>query len=213
MIVAFANQKGGCSKSTTAVHFAYWLREFKKKTVQFIDTDEQQSSSTWLQAMQLDIPVFIFKDTNAILEKIPEMESEADFLIIDSPASAQEITRAVLFISDLVIIPVQPSGIDLHSTGETIRLVCQAQQVRKGENKPKAATFLTRAVNRTRLKHEAIDFLSEVPDIKILETVVHQRIAVADTFGQDSVIWDFPKANAAQTEFEHLFKEIWKLVK
>src|SRR4028119_575207 len=175
MIISFINQKGGCAKSTTAVHFAYWLATKKKKKIGFVDTDEQQSSLVWLKAMGDDkILAFHLTDTNAIIEQIPDLADHSQFVIVDGPASAQETTRAILFISDLAIIPVQPAAIDLHSTAETIRLITQAQKIRGGL--PSAAAFLSRAINRTRLKHEAIAFLDQVPELQLLKSVIHQRV-------------------------------------
>ncbi|MGL5058771.1 MAG: ParA family protein, partial [Microcoleus sp.] len=48
-VIAIANQKGGCGKSTTAVHLAHWLQTHGSTIL--IDADAQQSSSHWLGAM------------------------------------------------------------------------------------------------------------------------------------------------------------------
>jgi chromosome partitioning protein len=210
MIIAFINQKGGCGKSTTAVHFAYWLTTAKrKKKVVLVDCDEQQSSLAWMQSLDVKIPSYSFADTNKIIEEIPELDNCNDYVVVDGPASAQEITRAILLISDLAILPVQPSGLDLHSTAETIRLISQAQKVR-GEQLI-AAAFISKAQKKTRLKDEAIAFLEQAPNLTLLKTVIHQRVVVADSFGQDATIWDLPKSSDSQDEYKSLFSEIWKL--
>jgi chromosome partitioning protein len=41
-------------------------------------------------------------------------------------------------------VPCQPTGVDLHSASETVRLIAQAQSIRSGV--PKAVVFLSRAV-------------------------------------------------------------------
>ncbi|MBD2065952.1 AAA family ATPase [Leptolyngbya sp. FACHB-671] len=209
-VIAFVNQKGGCAKSTTSVHFAYWLTR-KKNKVLLIDADAQRSSSIWLESMETQIPFEVVQSPDDLLERIPELAQTCQHLIVDGPAGLSESTRAILFRADLAIVPCQPTGVDLRSASDAMRLIKQAQSVRSGP--PKAAVFISRAVKGTKLLEEAIALLtkSEVP---ILKSVVYQRQIVADTFGQGATVWELsgkPAADASK-EFERLFKEIMGLL-
>ena len=207
-IIALINQKGGCGKSTTAVHFTYWLATKKKKKVLLVDADAQQSSSLWLSGMELQIPYKVVQTPDDLLEQIPELAGSCDQLIVDGPASLAEATRAILFRADVAIVPVQPTGVDLRSASDAVRLVKQAQSVRGGP--PAAAVFLSRAVKGTKLKDEAIALLSKTPGVTMLKTVIHQKQAIADTSGQSATVWDLPSRPATESarEYERLFKEI-----
>ncbi len=207
-IIALINQKGGCGKSTTAVHFAYWLARKKKKKVLLVDADAQQSSSEWLSGMESAVPYKVVQTPDDLLEQIPELAQQYDLLVVDGPASLAEATRAILFRADLAIVPVQPTGVDLRSASDAVRLIKQAQSVRHGP--PTAAMFLSRAVKGTKLKDEAIALLSKTPEVILLKTVVHQKQAIADTSGQSATVWDFPSTRAKESvqEYERLFKEI-----
>jgi chromosome partitioning protein len=207
-IIALINQKGGCGKSTTAVHFTYWLATKKKKKVLLVDADAQQSSSLWLSGMELQIPYKVVQTPDDLLEQIPELAGSCDQLIVDGPASLAEATRAILFRADVAIVPVQPTGVDLRSASDAVRLVKQAQSVRGGP--PAAAVFLSRAVKGTKLKDEAIALLSKTPGVTLLKTVIHQKQAIADTSGQSATVWDLPSRPATESarEYERLFKEI-----
>ncbi len=207
-IIALINQKGGCGKSTTAVHFAYWLATKKKKKVLLVDADAQQSSSEWISGMESEIPNKVVQTPDDLLEQIPELTGQYSLVIVDGPASLAEATRAILFRADLAIIPVQPTGVDLRSASDAVRLVKQAQSVRGGP--PEAAVFLSRAVKGTKLKDEAIALLSKTPEVTLLKTVIHQKQAIADTSGQSATVWDLPGARAKESmqEYERLFKEI-----
>ena len=207
-IIALINQKGGCGKSTTAVHFAYWLATKKKKKVLLVDADAQQSSSEWLSGMSLEIPNKVVQTPDDLLDQIPELAGHYDLLIVDGPASLAEATRAILFRADLAIVPVQPTGVDLRSASDAVRLIKQAQSVRGGP--PAAAVFLSRAVKGTKLKEEAIALLSKTPEVTMLKTVVHQKQAIADTSGQSATVWDLSSRHAKEStqEYERLFKEV-----
>lgn len=207
-IIALINQKGGCGKSTTAVHFTYWLATQKKKKVQLVDADAQQSSSEWLEGMELQIPYKVVQTPDDLLELLPELALESELLVVDGPASLAEATRAILFRADLAIIPVQPTGVDLRSASEAVRLIKQAQSVRGGS--PTAAVFLSRAVKGTKLKDEALALLNKTKEVTILKTVIHQKQAIADTSGQSATVWDLPSRPAKESarEYERLFKEI-----
>lgn len=207
-IIALVNQKGGCAKSTTSVHFVHWLHQ-KKKRVLLVDADAQRTSSIWMETLELDLPVHILDSADDVLEKLPEFEAQSDYVVVDGPAGLSEITRAILLRSHLALVPCQPTGVDLRSAADAIRLIRQAQSVRGGM--PTAALFLSRATKGTRLKDEAIAILSQT-GVPLLKTVIHQRQAIADTFGQSAVIWGMGKtAEESGQEFDRLFKEVMKL--
>lgn len=211
-VIGFLNQKGGCGKSTTAVHFAYWLAVKKKKKVLLVDADSQRSSSEWLEGMELAIPYQVVQTPDDLLELLPELALQWDQLVVDGPASLAEATRAILFRADLAIIPVQPTGIDLRSASEAVRLIKQAQSVRGGT--PAAAMFLSRAVKGTKLKDEAYALLSKTPELTLLKSVIHQKQVIADTSGQSATVWDLSSRPAKESalEYERLFKEILALL-
>ncbi len=212
-VISLVNQKGGVSKSTTSVHLSYWLITKKQQKTLLIDVDTQGSSSKWVQGMEeVEIPCKVIQSPDDLLEQIPELACRYDYLIVDGPASLSESTRAILFRSDLAVIPVQPSGVDLRSASDTVRLVKQAQSVRGGL--PIAALFISRAVKGTKLKDEAIALLSKNQSATLLKTVIHQKQAIADTSGQSETVWNLPgfAASESATEYEKLFKEILKLL-
>ncbi len=212
-VISKVNQKGGVSKSTTSVNLCYWLIKKKKKKTLLIDADTQGSSSGWVKKMEdIEIPCKVIQSPDDLLEQIPELAVDYDFVVIDSPANLSETNRAILFCSDLAVIPVQPTKLDLDSTKDVIRLIKQAQFVRGGL--PTAVSFVSRAVKGTRLKKEAIAYLSKNPSVTLLKTVIHQKQVVADSPGQSATVWDLSGKEARESadEYENLFKEILELL-
>lgn len=208
VIIAFINQKGGCSKTCSAVHFAYWLMQ-QGNSVLLVDADAQRSSSSWLESLDNIVSHKVVQSPDDLLEQIPELAALCDYLVVDGPAGLAETTRAILFRADLAIIPCKPTGLDLHSAFDAVRLIRQAKSVRGGS--PKAALFLSQAVKGTKLKNEAIALLAKTKEVApLLKTVIHQKQAIADAFGQSATVWDMPGRPAAESrrEYERLFKEI-----
>jgi chromosome partitioning protein len=207
-IVVFVNQKGGCGKSSSAVHYAYWLTQ-QGKRVLLVDADAQRSSSRWLESMDDKIPHKVLQTPDDILDQIPELAEQHDYLIVDGPGGLAEPTRAILFRADLAVVPCKPTGLDLQSAFDAVKLVRQAQSVRKGS--PKAAMFLSMAVKGTKLKDEATAVLSKTQEVApLLKSVIHQKQAIADAPGQSATVWDLSGRPAAESrrEYERLFKEI-----
>ena len=209
-VIAFVNQKGGCAKSTTCVHFAFWLTR-KKHKILVVDADAQRASSIWLESLDTQIPSRVIQSSDELLEEIPGLATQCDYLLIDGPAGLSEASRAILFRTDLALVPCQPTGVDLRSASDAVRLIRQAQSVRNGP--PAAAVFLSRAVKGTKLLDEAMTLLGKT-EVPVLKTVVHQKQAIADTFGQGAVVWELGGRPAAESarEFDGLFKEVMELL-
>ena len=207
-IIAFTNQKGGCAKSTTAVHLAYWLVQ-QDKQVLVVDADAQRSSSKWCTKMEPPIPCRVIQSPDDLLEQLGDLAAGVDFVVVDGPAGLSESTRAILMRADFAVVPVQPSGIDVQSAADAVRLIKQAQSVRKGP--PQAVMFLSRAVKGTKLKTEAMQLLGKLtPTIKVLKSVIHQKQVIADSSGQAATVWELggQPAKDSGKEYDRLFKEI-----
>ena len=208
-VIGVCNQKGGSGKSSTAVHLARWLQS-QSDSVFVIDSDGQRTSSLWLSSLSKPVPVEVIPDPNELLERLPILATEHQWLIVDAPGTLAEATRAIVLWSDLVLIPCQPTGVDLASAADTVRLIKQARAIRKGA--PQAAIFLNRAIKGTRLKQEAFTVLKAVPDLNVVSEVIHQRQIIADAFGQGATVFDLTgdAATEAQKEYSQLFKTILK---
>lgn len=61
----------------------------------------------------------------------------------------------------------------------------------------------------------SIALLSKTKEVAVLKTVIHQKQAIADTFGQAATIWDLSGRSATESarEYEKLFKEIMRMLK
>ena len=205
MIVALANSKGGVGKSTLAVHLAAWRQEHGEQTA-LIDADAQGASSVWLHEAVPAMPVFRLQTPDEILDQLPGIAQSFDHLVVDGPAGLTEVTRAMLLVADLTLLPCGPSVLDLRAVHEAIRVVRQAQQIRHGL--PQVVLVPNKLQARYRLSQE---FLETAKSLGIRWSVgLRLRQAYADAAGQGTVVWRLGRgADAAAVEIKTLFQELF----
>lgn len=210
-IISLVNEKGGSTKSTTCVHLATWLKN-ADYNVCVIDADPQKSSSVWIESLELDIPCTLMFSADDLIDKTGDLADEFDYVVIDSPGKTDEITRAILLVSDFALLPVPPAGLDLHPSQKTVRLVKQAQKVRGGL--PKGALFINRAGKNTRLKDETKQALKDIKEVDTLESIVHFKQVIIDSFGQGQTVFSMKgrAAKDAAREFNKLFTELLEIM-
>ena len=204
-VIAVANQKGGTGKTTTAIHLAYWLSQ--RGQVLVVDADAQQSSTTWLE--DLNLRREIINDPDDLFDQLPQLKAEYDFIVVDGPASMSETTRVILTRADMAVVPCRPAGLDMHSSNRVIRLIRQARDLRGGM--PRAALFLNQAKKGTVLLREAQAALSK-SGIALLDSVIYDRQVITDAPSQGQVVWQMggAAAKSATKDFDLLFAEAWE---
>ncbi len=209
--ICFCNLKGGVGKSTTCVHFIYWLSQIKKKNVAVIDADGQSSTSNWLEVMQLKIPVYRITDPDELADQVPELEQDVNYLVIDNAGNLGDATRCTLLTASLAVIPVTPSGLDMMSAASAVRMVKQIQKARKGL--PSAGIFINRAIKNTKLLKESQQLLTEIEGINIFKQVIYQKQMIADSFLQGSTVWQMKGVKDTAQDYDKLFREILRMDK
>ena len=100
MIIAIASLKGGCSKTTTAIHLAAYLQ--KKAPTLLIDADKNRSALTWAKPEKLSFKVV--SETAA-----PKYIKDYTHIVIDtqarpSPEDFEELADGC----DLLVLPTTP---------------------------------------------------------------------------------------------------------
>lgn len=130
--VLVASSKGGAGKSTIATNLAAHFALEGKRTV-LIDADRQKSSTHWSQKRAgLPSAVLPIDATRRGWEKL--VPSDTQFAVIDAPAGAMaDDLEALLERADAVLVPINPSMIDLEATVPFLDSLAALPRVKKGK--------------------------------------------------------------------------------
>ncbi|MBK8506135.1 MAG: AAA family ATPase [Saprospiraceae bacterium] len=213
--MAITNLKGGVGKSTICQNLAAYLVHQNHKTC-IVDTDvEQQTSMKWSGHRESDvpsIPVFTISDEKALAKNVQALEATYDFILIDGTPILSTLATRTILISDLVIIPILPSGADIWSLEKFIERLHDAIQVR-GDHIP--AYVLINKFNSTEkrtvgLDKEVLEVLKQL-GLSTLESTLNYRVAFREAMIEGLTAYEYrdPKA---KMEIENLGIEILSII-
>lgn len=203
MIIAFVNSKGGVGKSTLAGNLVGWLWGHGRRVI-LVDCDAQRSASEWIQEAIPDVAVVRLQTADEVLERLPQLALEADFIVADGPGSQTEISRALLMWADLAVIPCKASMFEARALGINTNFVRQAQAIRKGE--PQAVAVLSMVGRDYRLTKDMREAAASL-QLSLATTPISLRQAYADAPGQGTFVWAMGyAARDAALEVDALFQ-------
>ena len=176
-VISFLNQKGGVGKTTLALHVAAALAQSSRVLV--VDADPQGSALDWAAARSKDpvaFPVIGLPKSN-LHKQIPSIGRDYQWVIVDGPPRVNEISKAAIAASDLVVIPVLPSPFDVWAAEEILTLIAECAVITP---RLQARFVVNRLFPGTTLAREVTDALAALPDkVPIFTTAIRNRTEYA----------------------------------
>ncbi len=204
-VLTVAQQKGGAGKTTLAAHLAVAYTA-RNKSVALIDIDPQQSLTQWYRKREER-----FGDAGAgllvnpakgwrVQNEVRRLAPDHDVVIVDSAPHAE--TEAIFAVrnASLVIIPVQPSPMDVWATKATIDLA--------EDNKVPVLVVLNRVPPRANLTEEMIGDLRAIHG-GVARTRIGNRVAFASALAAGQAVGEMQPRGRAAEEIAALAEEIW----
>jgi chromosome partitioning protein len=203
-VITIAQQKGGAGKTTLAIHLAVAWSALGQK-VAVLDTDPQASLTGWQgvratrQAARAGAPqVSAITGWRAPAE-IERLAKAFDLVVVDSPPHTETEARVVIRAADLVIVPIQPSVMDLWATQATLNLA-------KAE-RTAALLVLNRVPPRSSAAAEIAEEAHKL-GVPVATTTLGNRVALASALNAGLGITEFQSSGSATTEVSSLAAEI-----
>ena len=208
MIIAVANLKGGCGKSTIAVNLACELSTRRNTRVTLVDADVQGTASYYASFGLLPVqcehaPVEDARTIEKWIQRVLAISS--DFTVLDAPPHVGAVTKAIVGISDLVIVPCTPSAADLVATVPAIELIRTARTMRT-DGGPKCLLVPSRVDSRTTAGRELDGALKKFREP--VGATIHQRAAFVDAFSAGMWIGQFQPTGEAHADITRLANDV-----
>jgi chromosome partitioning protein len=207
MIVAFAGQKGGVGKSTTAVCLAVAALE-RGARVLLVDADPQGTVRTWAEvAAERRRPAPTVVAMGASMHKagqLGDLAANYDMTFIDCPPRHGEVQRSALMVADVVVLPCGASAADAWALATSLEVINEARAMR---DELVACVLITRKQGRTALGKNARKVL-ESAGLPVLETEIGSRVAYQEALAAGQGITTYAARDAGTRETFDLLDEL-----
>src|SRR5262249_6301189 len=141
-----------------------------------------------------------------ILNQLPLLNADADYVVADGPGSNTETSRALLLRADFAIVPCKASMLEVRALAQATEVLRQAQDIRGGV--PTAALVLSMVGKTYRLNNDMKEAANALR-LPLAQTALTLRQIYADSPGQGTFVWAMrPRNPDAEGELESLFREM-----
>jgi chromosome partitioning protein len=199
-VISFVCQKGGTSKTTAAINLAVEAQAYGLEVV-IIDLDPQVSACDWKDIRGDAAPVVAAVPVPHLDRTLTAAEENgADLVIVDTAGRTNDAASAAARVADLIIVPLQPSLIDLKTLGATREII------RLAGDKPSMA-ILSR-VRSTGTRHEDTRAWLEGQRIGVFGPVLGERVDYQDAYAQGLAVCESEPFGKAALEIQEFYKSI-----
>lgn len=213
-IITLASKKGGTGKSTVCASLAATLA-LRGHRVLVVDADPQGSvaGAAWTAPDDQPFPATVVSLAGAGAKLARELKQHVerfDFILIDTEAgTAFEATQSALLVSDLVIVPCQPSGADVRALSLLTPLIAQVRPL----NEDLQAVILPSRVGRNTVARTLSPVLAN-HGLPVLRSAIADRAAFLEVLTTGVPVQRQGRSGKeAVREVEALADEVLTLIK
>ncbi len=203
MILSYANTKGGVGKTTLAINTAEWLNRQGEKVL-LVDADIQGSSTTWASLRDEALFPVVQMARDNLRNEVLQLSQDYDSIVVDAPPRAEALNRAIVSVSDIVVIPVEPSGA---SELASHVIVSQIKEYQGQGGAVQACFVINRRVANTVLGNQMAERLTGY-GLPILDATICNRIAFAESFTMSQTLYEWDSQHTAVKELDTMMHEL-----
>jgi chromosome partitioning protein len=203
-VLSLVCQKGGTSKTTAAISLAVEAMSYGLEVV-IVDLDPQVSASDWKDIRGDAAPVVAATPVPHLARALKAAEGAgADLVIIDTAGRTNDAASAAARAADLVLVPLQPSLIDLKTVGATLEII------RLAGNKPTRA-LLTR-VKAAGTRHEETATWLREQGVEVCPAILGERVTYQDAYAAGLAVCEAEPNGKATLEVREVYKYLSSLL-
>lgn len=200
LIIACSSLKGGVGKTTISINTAGALQDLGERCA-VLDVDPQQSATRWAPEGVAVVSVENAKSARAVKAKLEELAAMGvTYTLIDSPPELEDRALVAAMVSDIVLVPVTASALDIWAAEAAVSTAQDARSVR-GDKKPLVAMVPSMLI-RNRLSAELPGKLAEFGEL--VAPGIGQRTPVAEAVLTGQTITAYAPKSPAAAEFRAL---------
>lgn len=181
-VIVVANPKGGAGKSTAALVIAQTLAQLGA-TVTIIDADPNRPIVEWRGgSSKLQLEVVGDVTESSVIRVIREHRASRQFVFVDLEGTASRLVSRAITQADLVLIPLQASGVDARQASRAVALVHEEEEALNGRAIP-FRVLLTRTspIIATRIEKEIVTAL-KAANLPLMKARLNERQAYKALF-------------------------------
>jgi chromosome partitioning protein len=181
-VIVTANPKGGAGKSTVTLVLAQTLAQLGA-TVTVIDADPNRPIVDW-RTGNSTLPINVIGDAteSTIIRLIRDERARQQFVFVDLEGTASRLVSRAITQADLVLIPLQASGVDARQASRAVALIHEEEEA-LGDRRIPFRVLLTRTspIIATKIEKEIVGALTSA-ELPLMKARLHERQAFKAIF-------------------------------
>lgn len=204
-VITIAQQKGGAGKTTLAAQLAVALSNGGRRSIALVDIDPQGSLSRWFAVRQQRLG----EDAGGLRlsgitgwrlsTELDRLRDSVEVVIVDTPPHAETEAKAAIRAAGVLLVPVQPSPMDLWATQPTL------EAARK--EKTPARLVLNRMPPRGNLVDTIVAEVEKL-ELPVTATRLGNRVAFAASMMDGLGVLETAARGQAAQEIRALAEEV-----
>ena len=208
-VIGLIQVKGGAGRSTLATNLAGELA--KQGSTLLVDCDMPQgTSASWIALRKTrDVAPAIAGNHADLVQVLEAHQSLHDFIVLDGPPRIAEMTRAIMLLSDLALIPLGASAAEVWATSDMLPIIEDARAIKPDLN---IRMVWIRYRGYTRSAKEISHSAGRELGLKSMKTKISYRVAYSDALAAGMTVTESTD-KTAKSEIQTLTREVIRSLK
>ena len=208
-VIGLIQVKGGAGRSTLATNLAGELA--KQGTTLLVDCDMPQGTSASWAALRKtrDVTPAIAGNHADLVQVLEAHQNKHDFIVLDGPPRIAEMTRAIMLLSDLALIPLGASAAEVWATSDMLPIIEDARAIKPDLN---IRMVWIRYRGYTRSAKEISRSAGRELGLKAMKTKISYRVAYSDALAAGITVAESTD-KTAKSEIQTLTREVIRSLK